>query len=492
MNDPELRLAGVECKLSFQIPAFQIIGRASAEVHEARDRVRAALESSGIEFPRKKIVISLTPGELPKSGTGFDLAIAASILCTIGALKVDTPLLCWGELRMDGSVHSPSGADLLFQWPEVSSSMRYYLPSSSKGSCQSILAGRPELKERVHFISNLSELWGALSQTHPPLPELTPETKACASLPSAPLVPPLTPGSHLILPIVLSALGRHHLLFLGSRGTGKSNALEWRAWLERALHGSPSPKRTSAARVVRVGPHVRPASLIGSIASGKLSAGLLRKAHQGVLLADELLEWSRDSLETLREPLQDGALTLSRGGREERIECQFLLAAAANPCPCGHPSDLCMCPTPARRRYLSRLSGALLDRIGICALISETQARAQSQDPERILKRALATADFFERHRGPPGLWSPQMLESSMRDVAVFKKRAKTHQSLRARHQRARVAFTIAGWHSRATPIEEDLRLSEWFSADGVYESLSSTSRTSLWEPIARKERAIS
>ena len=94
LHDPELRLAGIECKLTFQIPTFQIIGRASTEVHEARDRVRAAIESSGLEFPRKKVVISLTPGELPKSGTGFDLAIAAAILSSIGALESTENLVC--------------------------------------------------------------------------------------------------------------------------------------------------------------------------------------------------------------------------------------------------------------------------------------------------------------------------------------------------------------------------------------------------------------
>jgi magnesium chelatase family protein len=221
-----------------------------------------------------------------------------------------------------------------------------------------------------------------------------------------------------------------------------------------------------------------------------MSPGLLRKAHEGLLIADELLEWSRDALETLREPLQEGRLVLARAGRDDLIPCRFLLAAAANPCPCGHPSDLCLCPAAARRRYLARLSGALLDRIGICASIPEAPAHSGPTHVERLIERVQKTARFFEDHGGPPGNWSPQELETQLRTLDAQTPLGR--MSYRARHQRARVAFTFAGWHGRSIPIREDFRLAEWFAPDWIYDNLSRTSRTSLWDPIARKDRAIS
>lgn len=476
VHDPELRLAGVECKLSFQIPTFQVIGRASTEIHESRDRVRAALESCGLEFPRKKVVVSLTPGELSKTGTGFDLAIAVAVLHSIGAYEGTEDLVCWGELGMDGSVSCPRGVESLFQWSGISSAVRYFLPAAAKSHCQPILSRKPELRGNVHFISHLRELWDPKSDLH--------ESEPIPGPTAAALSPPLPPPPDLLVPVALSAVGRHHLLLLGSKGTGKSHALEWRAWLERLLK-----KPGQVSRIVRVGHHVRPASLIGIVSSGTTRPGLLQKSHDGLLIADELLEWSRDSLETLREPLQEGRLALTRAGREDLIPCRFLLAAAANPCPCGHPSDRCVCATAARRRYLSRLSGALLDRIGICASVQDASVRSIPANVERLIERVHETAHFFNSHGGPPGNWSPQELEARLSDN---KRASKPATSLRGRHQRARVAFTLAGWNGRSCPTEEDFRHAEWFSPDGVYESLSRTSRTSLWDPIARSERAIS
>lgn len=488
-------LQWIEAASAFQIPGFHIVGLPSREVGEARERIRAAIDSSGLEFPRRRVTLNLSPASVRKSGTGADLAMALAVLST--ATDADPALSRWvacGELGLDGAV-KPTGQVLRALYAAWAARVPAVLLPTEE--LESALCGARDLSRsgdfpwklpEIYAVSTLSEAWKKVLEGEGPGPidpvhaRTRPETRP-------PRLLALSPSLERALGV--AAAGAHHLLMLGPRGTGKSHALEWLSWLQPPAADSIRVRRSllqelvtkpsdyagvegQSALIRRVGVHVRPAALIGSAGATSLRPGEFALAHGGLLVADELPEWSRDSREALREPMERGLLTLNRAQGAVEFPARFTLAANGNLCPCGgSPPEIpfpiekaarkkpprCLCKPMARRQYLNRLSGPILDRIDLVLLVTHAAEQADERGTvERaaeLREQVLVTREIaLSRWGAPPGQIDAVALEDLLGAHPEWRAlpALSNATSLRARHKALRLALTLAIWDGKDTP----------------------------------------
>ncbi|MDE0960232.1 MAG: YifB family Mg chelatase-like AAA ATPase [Planctomycetota bacterium] len=409
----EGREVEVEVDLIPALSSFVISGLPGKGIRESRERIRSALENSGFRYPdRHRIVINLAPASWHKDGAAFDLPIAISILAASGQIAPES-LRGWavlGELALDGRVRSIAGCLGIITRLRRSAVRSVLVPASNHSLALAV--------EGLHVVgaSTLQEALAVIrgERIDPP-----------ATVPGAPSDRPEEPfpdlsevrGHHHARRVLeISATGEHSLLMVGPPGSGKS-------FLARRLPGIlPPMNQNQQVEVTQIhdvcgefahqqlvisrpfrAPHhsVSWAGLIGG--GSPPMPGEVTRAHHGVLFLDEFPELARRSLEALREPLEEGSVTISRSGWSRKFPSRFLLVAAMNPCPCGYASasspTRCRCSPTTLANYRARISGPIIDRVDLHLQIEPISAQQLLDPPDRSLESSAVVRRRIEQAR---------------------------------------------------------------------------------------------
>lgn len=403
----------VETHLANGLPAFALVGLPDAEVREARDRVRAAIVNSGFEFPSRKITVNLAPADLPKESGRFDLPIALGILAASGQLPAAALAAheFAGELSLSGDLRPVRGA-LAMALHAAGGGRDFVLPADS--AREAALTGAGNLLAADSLLAVCAHLCGRERLERPP---------GAVDAADAPVFPDLADvrgQAAARRALEIAAAGGHSLLMIGPPGAGKSMLAARLPGLLPRL--DPDAARASAA-VLSLAGRFRPAefgrppyraphhsaSAVALVGGGNPPRpGEISLAHHGVLFLDELPEFDRKVLESLREPLETGRIHIARAARQAEFPAAFQLVAAMNPCPCGrHGSPECACTPDQVARYRGRLSGPLLDRIDLIVEVpalpaDELAGRPDGEDTATVRTRTAAAAERQQLRQGKP------------------------------------------------------------------------------------------
>ena len=400
----------VEVDLLRRLPGVVIVGLAGSAIRESAERIRSAIQSAGLEFPRKRVVVNLAPADLKKSGAAFDLPIAVGILAAaeqVNAAKLAQTCLI-GELSLEGGLRPVRGALSLALMAAAEGAQRIILPAGC--SAEAAVAPNIEVLEAADLRSVIRWL-----RDEAPLP-----SAAVASPCTAHAGPDLSAvrGQHRARrALEIAAAGGHNLLMIGPPGCGKTMlaarlpsilpSLDFSEALDiTRIHSAAgiSAGGLVTQRPFRAPPHS--ISTAGMLGSATLQPGEVSLAHHGVLFLDEVPEFHRNVLELLRGPLEDRRLTLCRARGTVTLPASISLIAAANPCPCGSlgpPTRVCPSPPASLERYRARLSGPLLDRIDLRIWVQPVSAdllvRGPGGEPSSAVRARVVRARDRQRER---------------------------------------------------------------------------------------------
>lgn len=431
-------LVETETHCEKQIPGFLIVGLPDNAVKESRERVTAAIKNSGYEFPVKKITINLAPADIKKEGSSFDLPIAIGILAASDIVKPDLleDTIILGELSLDGSIRHIKGALPIAVEAKAKNIKRIILPSSSVKEASIVegidVYGIDTLQEAVRFLngefkpepvkSNLEEIFSAVNTYNLDFKDVKGQENVKRAL-------------------EVAAAGGHNILMIGPPGSGKSMLakripsilppMSFEEALETTkIHSVAGILQKEKALVTERpfrSPHhtVSDAALIGGGSFPR--PGEVSYAHHGVLFLDELPEFKKNVLEVLRQPLEDYKVTVSRSKMSLEFPANFMLASAMNPCPCGYytdPDKECTCNTGMIQRYMSKISGPLLDRIDIhievpAVKYKELSSREEGEHSVNIRERVVKAREIqLKRFSGFKKIYCNA--DMSTREVRTF------------------------------------------------------------------------
>ena len=452
----------VEVHIAGGLPSFTLVGLPDTEVKEARDRVRAAILNSGFEFPAKRITVNLAPADLPKESGRFDLPIALGILAASG--QIPTQALAdyefAGELSLSGELRPIRGA-LAMALQIANNGKAFILPEASAREAALTGAGN------ILSARSLLEVCAHLSEQTLLAPSATVHSEKTAFFPCLSEVRGQAQAKRAL---EIAAAGNHSLLMVGPPGSGKSMLA---ARLPGLMPGLDSAAARSSAAVLSLIGEFKPeafgqrpfrqphhtASAVALVGGGNPPRpGEISRAHHGVLFLDELPEFDRKVLETLREPLETGRIHIARAAHQAEFPAEFQLIAAMNPCMCGflgHSNGKCRCTPDQIARYRGKLSGPFLDRIDLLidvpalpgdALVGKADGESSASVRERV-EKAL-TRQMARQQKPNSRLNTSEVDACCTPDEAGSKllQQASTQLDLSARawHRILKVARTIA------------------------------------------------
>ncbi len=412
----EARLAEVQCALSPGIPGFSIVGLPDKAVSEAKERVRAALATLCIALPSQKITVNLSPADLPKEGSHFDLPIAIALLASLEIIPQDiaSEYVALGELSLDGKLVSVVGA-LPSAMSAAEEGFKLICPRAS-GAEAAWVGATP-----VYGAETLTQVIQHMTSANP-LPPCSPkEVKGTETFRDFSDVKGQERAKRAL---EIAAAGRHHLLMVGTPGSGKSmlaarlpsilpplspqEALE--TSMIHSLAGLLDEGGISRTRPFREPHHT--ASMAAIVGGGRgAQPGEISLAHNGVLFLDEFPEFPRTTLETLRQPIETGEVMVARANAHIRYPCRFMLIAAANPCKCGYLSEsnrACSRAPVCGEDYLGRISGPLMDRFDLRVEVPPVSFHdldlPASGETSQTIRERVSSARAIQTERNSKGL----------------------------------------------------------------------------------------
>ena len=419
-----------ECYISSGLPGFDIVGLPDAAVKEARERVRAAAKSSGLSFPVSRITVNLAPANLKKSGSHYDLPILLSILAAAGAVRRPKSTSAFlGEVSLDGRVRPISGVLPMALAAKREGIQTLFVPAEN--AAEATLARGPAVIG-IHTVQELAAgLNGERVLKEEPL--WVPGHSESAGLDFKDVLG----QENVKRALEVAAAGSHNVLLIGPPGSGKSMLskrlpsilpdMTWEESLEvsqiYSVMGLLTAKEPLVTRRPFRSPHhtVSNAGLAGGGSNPK--PGEISMAHKGVLFLDELPEFRKDTLDLMRQPLEDGSVTISRVSGAVTYPAEFMMVCAMNPCKCGwygDPSGRCRCSDMAVENYRSRISGPMLDRIDIVVEVpsvhfEDLRTRAEAEPSSAVKQRVDAARAVQNRRFGKGGMCNARMGPEEMR-----------------------------------------------------------------------------